>query len=54
MTLVYLFIGSVLLFGSGELYAEYRQSKERRTLWMCIAGVLIGTINLLSAVGAVR
>lgn len=54
MTLVYLFIGAVLMFGSGELYAQYRQSKDRRAFWMCLAGVLIGTINLLSAVGAGR
>lgn len=54
MTVIFLLIGIVLMFGAGELYAEYRQTQDRRTLWMCIAGVLISILNLLSAVGAIR
>ena len=54
MTVVFLAIGIVLMFGAGELYAEYRRTQDRRTLWMCIAGVLISVLNLLSAVGAMK
>lgn len=54
MTLVFLVIGIVLMFGAGELYGQYRQNGDRRTLWMCIAGVLISVLNLLSAIGATR
>ncbi len=54
MILIHLLIGAVLMFGAGELYAEYRQSKERRTVWMCIGGVLISALNLITAVGAVQ
>lgn len=51
MKLMYLLCGIVLMFGAGELYAEYRNNLDRKTLWLCIAGVLIGTMNLISAVG---
>ena len=50
MTLTYALIGLVLSFGAGELYALYRQNRDRRTLWMCVAGVLIAFLNLLTAV----
>lgn len=51
MILLHLFIGAVLMFGAGELYGLYKQSTDRRTLWMCIAGVLISVFNFISAVG---
>ena len=54
MTVMFLLIGIVLMFGAGELYAEYRQTQDRRTLWMCIAGVLIGILNFISASGVVK
>lgn len=54
MILVYLLIGTVMIFGAGELYAQYRETKDRRTLWMCIAGVLIGVFNLISSVGVAK
>ena len=54
MTVVFLAIGIVLMFGAGELYGQYRETGDRRTLWMCIAGVLISILNLLSALGATR
>jgi hypothetical protein len=52
MELVHLCIGAVLMFGAGELYSQYRETGDRRTLWMCIAGVLISTLNLFAALGA--
>ena len=51
MILIHLVIGIVLMFGAGELYAQYRENKDRRTLWMCIAGALISVLNLVTAVG---
>ena len=51
MTVIYLVVGIVLMFGAGELYGQYRNTKDRRTLWMCIAGVLISVLNLISAIG---
>ena len=51
MKLLYLLCGIVLMFGSGELYAEYRRNNDRKTLWMCIAGFLISVMNLITAVG---
>ena len=54
MTLVFLLIGAVLMFGAGELYAVYRDTDDRKALWMCIAGVFISILNLLSAIGATQ
>ena len=54
MILLYLFIGSALMFGAGELYGEYRRTRDRRTMWMAVAGVLIGVLNFVTAVGAVK
>ena len=54
MTFLYLFIGSALMFGAGELYGEYLRSQDRRSLWMAIAGVLIGVLNFISAVGVAK
>ncbi len=54
MMLIHLLIGAVLMFGAGELYAEYRQNKDRRTLWMCIGGVAISVLNLITAAGVGR
>ena len=51
MKLMYLICGIVLMFGAGELFAEYRKNGDRKTLWMCITGVLISTMNLILAVG---
>jgi uncharacterized membrane protein len=49
MILVNLVVGIVLMFGAGELYAQYRETKDRRTFWMCIAGALISVLNLVLA-----
>ena len=54
MTVVFLLIGAVLMFGAGELYGQYRETGDRRTLWMCIAGVLISVLNFLSALGGTQ
>jgi hypothetical protein len=54
MTVVFFLIGAVLMFGAGELYGQYRETGDRRTLWMCVAGVLIGILNFISASGVVK
>ena len=54
MTMVFFLIGAVLMFGAGELYGQYRETSDRRTLWMCVAGVLIGILNFISASGVVK
>ena len=51
MTVINLVVGIVLMFGAGELYAQYRDTNDRRTLWMCIAGALISILNLVLATG---
>lgn len=54
MTLTSALIGLVLSFGAGELYALYRQNQDRRTLWMCVTGLLIAVLNLLVATGNIK
>lgn len=54
MTAINLVVGIVLMFGAGELYSQYRRDKDRRTLWMCIAGALISVLNLVLATGVAR
>lgn len=51
MNTMYLIIGITLMFGSGELFAEYRNKGDRKALWMCITGALIAIGNLLLAAG---
>jgi len=51
MISLYFIIGIVTMFGAGELYGQYRATGERRTFWMCLTGVLISILNLLTALG---
>lgn len=51
MNTLYLISGIILMFGAGELFAEYRTTGDRKALWMSITGALIGTMNLLVAAG---
>jgi uncharacterized protein YqgC (DUF456 family) len=53
MILLYLFIGAVMMFAAGELYAKYRVSGDRRDFWFAAAGALLGVFNLISAIGVV-
>ena len=52
MILLYLFIGAVMMFASGELYAKYRSSGDRKDFWFAVTGAIIGLFNLICSVGA--
>ena len=47
MILLYLFVGAVMMFAAGELYAKYRVSGDRRDFWFAVTGILLGVFNLL-------
>ena len=54
MILLYLFVGAVMMFAAGELYAKYRVSGDRRDFWFAAAGALLGVFNLMCSVGVGR
>jgi hypothetical protein len=46
MILLYLFIGAVVMFAAGELYARYRVSGDLKDFWFAITGVLLSVFWL--------